>query len=155
VSPFSFVLQPDLDVPCPTLPSACSEELLGYKRLSQQHLDSHYTTLHDLEELGDIMSEILEQQQRTEVCPSSPISSLRVISNFKRQMDCTERLSGLHQHLLTLEDLTHHFTAYRLSFNRLLVEIARRRHYKEAAENIVHGMIVQLQAMTEGKHSYV
>jgi hypothetical protein len=37
-----------------------------------------------------------------------------------------------------------------MSYSKLLIEIARRRQYKEAAENIVRGMMVQLQAMSEG-----
>jgi len=64
---------------------------------------------------------------------------------------CEENLTLLHQHLLTLEDLQQRFLAYQTAFNKLIIEIARRRQYREAAENIVKGMMSQLEAMTEGE----
>ncbi|KAA1467537.1 hypothetical protein DENSPDRAFT_251101 [Dentipellis sp. KUC8613] len=106
------------------------DELLGAKRISQEKLQVLHTTLDDLEELGDIMGEMLEQQQSVEH------SSI-------------DHLTNLHQHLLTIEELEHRYTAYQASFHKLLIEIARRRQYKEAAENIVRGMMAQLEAMTE------
>ena len=51
---------------------------------------------------------------------------------------------------MTIEDLIRQFNAYRLSFGKLLVEIARRRQYKDGAENIVRGMMTHLEAMSEG-----
>ena len=66
------------------------------------------------------------------------------------QAECAEQLGGLQQHLLTLEDLHHRFLSYQTAFNKLLVEIARRRMYQEAAENIVKGIMNQMEAMTEG-----
>lgn len=45
-----------------------------------------------------------------------------------------------------------------MSFNKVLVEVARRREYKEAAEDIVSGMMAQLQAMTDGRppfHAFI
>ncbi|KAJ7931431.1 hypothetical protein B0H13DRAFT_1857841 [Mycena leptocephala] len=41
------------------------------------------------------------------------------------------------------------FVSYRTAFNKLMLEIARRRQYREAAENIVRGMMSQLAAMTQ------
>jgi len=38
-----------------------------------------------------------------------------------------------------------------MAFNKLILEIGRRRQYREAAENIVKGMMKQLESMTEGK----
>ena len=61
-----------------------------------------------------------------------------------------EDLSDLHHHLTTLEHLHEQYVAYRMAFNKLLLEIARRRQYKEAAENIVQGMMRQLESMSEG-----
>jgi hypothetical protein len=52
--------------------------------------------------------------------------------------------------LLALSGLTQHYTSFQFSFRRLLVEMARRGHYKEAADQIVRGMMVQLEAMAEG-----
>lgn len=56
----------------------------------------------------------------------------------------------LHERLITLEDLQTQFIEYQLSYNKLVVEMGRRLQYREAAENIVRGMIEQLAALTEG-----
>ena len=56
----------------------------------------------------------------------------------------------LHERLGTIEELQTQFTEYQLSYNKLVVEMGRRLQYREAAENIVRGMIDQLDAMTEG-----
>ncbi|THH20742.1 hypothetical protein EW146_g697 [Bondarzewia mesenterica] len=106
------------------------EELLTAKHLVQQDLETHRTILDDLEELGDIMGEMLHRQQEVEI-------------------DCSERLASLHDHLFRIEELSHQYTSYQLSFNKLVVEMARRRQYKEAAENIVRGMVAQIEALTE------
>lgn len=66
------------------------------------------------------------------------------------QAKCEEELSGLHNHLLTLDHLRDRYVSYQTAFNKLILELARRRQYREAAENIVHGMMVQLEAMSEG-----
>jgi len=56
---------------------------------------------------------------------------------------------------VAIEDLIRQFNAYRLSYGKLLVEIARRRQYKEAAENIVRSMMAQLEAMSDGKFLFL
>jgi autophagy-related protein 17 len=56
----------------------------------------------------------------------------------------------LHERLATIEELQVQFTEYQLSYNKLVVEMGRRLQYREAAENIIRGMIDQLAAMTEG-----
>ena len=56
----------------------------------------------------------------------------------------------LHERLTTIEELQTQFTEYQLSYNKLVVEVGRRSQYREAAENVVRGMIDQLAAMTEG-----
>lgn len=56
----------------------------------------------------------------------------------------------LHERLTTIEELQTQFTEYQLSYNKLVVEMGRRLQYREAAENIVRGMIDQLDALTEG-----
>ena len=68
--------------------------------------------------------------------------------------DCEEHLVLLHQHLTTLEVLHQRFLAYQSAFSKLIIEIARRRQYREAAGNIVKGMLSQLEAMTEGQSGY-
>lgn len=59
----------------------------------------------------------------------------------------------MQRHVLTVEDLQQQFISYQTAFRKLILEIARRRVYKEAAENIVRGMMDQLTAMTEGSDS--
>ncbi|KAI9440035.1 autophagy protein Apg17-domain-containing protein [Lactarius indigo] len=104
-------------------------ELLSAKLLSQQYLQKHRSTLEDLEELGTIMDDMLRQA--------------------RRNRDCGNRLVGLDQNLVVIEDLIRQFNAYQLSYSKLLVEIARRRQYKEEAEDIVRGMMARLDAMSE------
>lgn len=65
-------------------------------------------------------------------------------------MKCEEELNGLQNHLLTIEHLRDRFVSYQTAFNKLILELARRRQYREAAENIVRGMVSQLAAMSEG-----
>lgn len=50
-----------------------------------------------------------------------------------------------------MEQLHHRFLCFQASFSALILEITRRHQYREAAENIVKGMMSQLEAMTEGK----
>jgi autophagy-related protein 17 len=59
-------------------------------------------------------------------------------------------LTSLQQQLETLDHLHERYVLYQTAFNKLVLEIARRRHYRESTESIVKGMISQLQAMTEG-----
>ncbi|KAJ7037464.1 hypothetical protein C8F04DRAFT_1257028 [Mycena alexandri] len=51
--------------------------------------------------------------------------------------------------ILTVEHLHERFVSYQTAFNKLMLEIARQRQYREAAENIVRGMVAQLAVMTE------
>ncbi|KAF8072011.1 autophagy protein Apg17-domain-containing protein [Lyophyllum atratum] len=106
------------------------EKLQATKELSQTHLSLLNHILDDLDELGDIMLEMLQTQEEVET-------------------KCEEELSGLQNHLLTIEHLRDRYVSYQTAFNKLILELARRRQYREAAENIVRGMISQLEAMTE------
>ncbi|KAL1745595.1 autophagy-related protein 17 [Schizophyllum fasciatum] len=92
------------------------------------HLADLRRTLGDLDQLGDIMSEMLVKQDEA-------------------QTAATDRLARLHQRLEPLKQLHDQFCAYQNSFNELVLEIARRRHYREAAETVVRGMLEQLDAM--------
>jgi len=98
---------------------------------SQEDLDHLLHVLNDLEELGDIMSEMLLTQDNVEI-------------------KCEESLTSLQQHLETLDHLHERYVLYQTAFNKLVLEIARRRQYREAAENIVKGMMAQLEATSEG-----
>ncbi|KAH7912803.1 autophagy protein Apg17-domain-containing protein [Hygrophoropsis aurantiaca] len=112
--------------------SEASEQLLAAKTSAQQQLDAHSKSLDDLDELGEIMSEMLQKQQEIEE-------------------ECQDILDGLQQRLLVVEDLHHRYVLYQSSFNKLLVEISRRRQYREEADQIVEGMMAKLQAMTEAE----
>lgn len=148
---------------------SASEQFTAARALAQQHLGTHHVTLDDLEELGDIMSVMLRKQQEVEVCPCPFIHPFchpplqAATQNFAdwmtcgTQEDCTERLEILHHQLLGIGDLANTYTLYQMSFNKVLVEVARRREYKQAAEDIVNGMMTQLQAMADGEppsHSF-
>ncbi|RPD61104.1 hypothetical protein L226DRAFT_486215 [Lentinus tigrinus ALCF2SS1-7] len=106
------------------------EQLLTAKTAAQEHLEVHRRTLTDLDELGDIMTEMLERQQSVE----------------NESMD---HLSYLHAQLRPLEELHHQYTSYQYAYNKLVLELARRRQYREAAQRIVATMTAQLDAMTE------
>ncbi|KAF8907319.1 autophagy protein Apg17-domain-containing protein [Gymnopilus junonius] len=96
----------------------------------QNDLEHLRKILDDLDELGEIMGEMLQMQETVEI-----------------QVD--DELKGLHGHLNPLKALHGHFVSYRTAFNKLLLEMDRRRQYREAAENIVIGMMKQLDSMTE------
>ncbi|KAI0787917.1 autophagy protein Apg17-domain-containing protein [Fomes fomentarius] len=106
------------------------EQLLSAKAAAQEHLDIHTRTLTDLDELGDIMTEMLERQQNVET-------------------QSIDHLSYLHAQLCPLEELHHKYTFYQYAYGRLVLELARRRQYCEAAQRIVSTMMSQLDAMAE------
>lgn len=109
--------------------------------------------LDDLEKLGDIMGEMLNDQEEVEVrlfFLLSKRSSCRIFSQLK----CEEGLNSLHEQILTIRDLRGRYISYQTAFNKLIVEITRRQYYKEAAENIVKGMMDQLRAMSEGERKF-
>lgn len=56
----------------------------------------------------------------------------------------------LHHHLVAVDDLHHRYTSYQFSFDKLLLELGRRRHWHETAENIVRSTIRQLDDLAEG-----
>ncbi|KAK7050959.1 Autophagy-related protein 17 [Paramarasmius palmivorus] len=106
------------------------DSLLSIKDADKEHLQQLSSTLNDLDELGDIMGEMLDDQEHVET-------------------ECEDLLVRLQEHLSTIDHLHDRYVAYRIAFQKLVIEIARRRNYKEAAENIVRGMMSQLDAMTE------
>ncbi|KAG5721930.1 Autophagy-related protein 17 [Termitomyces sp. T112] len=108
----------------------CHDKLVAAKETYQTHLSLLAHTLEDLDELGEIMPEMLQIQEDVEA-------------------KCEEELNGLQNHLLTIEHLRDRFISYQTAFNKLILELARRRQYREAVENIVRGMMSQLVAMTE------
>ncbi|PIL29794.1 hypothetical protein GSI_08000 [Ganoderma sinense ZZ0214-1] len=106
------------------------EQLLVAKAAAQERLDLHRGILTDLDELGDIMTEMLERQQGVE-------------------NESIEHLSYLHAQLQPLEELHHKYTSYQYAYSKLVLEFARRLRYREAAQRIITTMTGQLDAMTE------
>ncbi|THV03192.1 hypothetical protein K435DRAFT_748177 [Dendrothele bispora CBS 962.96] len=104
--------------------------LSSTRETDRKHLEQLSRTLDDLEELGDIMGEMLQVQESVEA-------------------ECDERLGELEEHLQTIQSLHERFVSYQASFRKLVLEIARRKQYKEAAESIVRGMMAELEARTE------
>lgn len=76
------------------------------------------------------------------------------LPNISSQLKCEEGLNSLHEQILTIRDLHERYISYQTAFNKLIVEITRRQYYKEAAENIVKGMMDQLRAMSEGERKF-
>ncbi|KAH0832924.1 autophagy protein Apg17-domain-containing protein [Lanmaoa asiatica] len=110
------------------------EKLVLAKIAAQGQIDASRSTLDDLDELGDIMSDMLQKQQDVEA-------------------NCEDLLEGLQQRLLVVEDLHHRFIQYQSSFFKLLIEIARRQQYRENAEKIVESMMVQLGDMSSSEQA--
>lgn len=120
----------------------------------KKDLDHLHGVLDDLEELGEIMSEMIATQETVEVSDTTTLfpAHRMLIRISAVQTEALEELAPLHQHLSALQQLHEQYVAYRMAFNKLLLEIARRRQYREAAENIAHGMMRQLESMTEGAY---
>ncbi|KAF8557452.1 hypothetical protein OG21DRAFT_1407161 [Imleria badia] len=104
------------------------EKLVLAKNTAQEQLDASRSILDDLDELGDIMADMLQKQQDVEA-------------------DCEDLLEALQQRLLVVEDLHHRFVQYQSSFNKLLIEIVRRRQYRESVDKIVGGMMAELDTL--------
>ena len=135
-----------------TLSPTYSAQLATTKDDLKKDLDHLHSILDDLEELGEIMGEMIATQETVEVSGTTALSPARLplIYIFAGQTEALEELAPLHQHLSALQQLHEQYVAYRMAYNKLLLEIARRRQYREAAENIARGMMRQLESMTEG-----
>ncbi|TCD70232.1 autophagy- protein 17 [Steccherinum ochraceum] len=106
------------------------EQLLTSKQQALQLLKTQKDTLDDLEVLGDVMQDMLTHQETVE-------------------SQSMEHIADMHVSLGAIEDLHVRFTSYEYSYSKLLLELGRRKQYKEAAEKVVEGMLSQLEAMVE------
>lgn len=88
-----------------------------------------------LEELGIEMTDLVEQQQLVEV-------------------EATTIHSTLQGHLLSLSELYDTFLKYRAAYGHLVLEMDRRRMYRDAVETIINGMNEQLHAMRQEEISH-
>lgn len=68
---------------------------------------------------------------------------------------CQVEVGTLHRtltdHLTCISELQSTYTSYRAAYGKLVLEIDRRRQYRESADAIVRGMTAQLQALREGQ----
>ncbi|TDL25651.1 hypothetical protein BD410DRAFT_784690 [Rickenella mellea] len=106
------------------------EQIESARRTSQGCLDKQREDLDQLDDLGDLISVMLEQQQDVET-ESQP------------------HFAALEAHTATLETLHGTYTSYRSSYNGLLLEMERRRRYRDATELIVREMTKQLEGTRE------
>ncbi|KIP04383.1 hypothetical protein PHLGIDRAFT_195388 [Phlebiopsis gigantea 11061_1 CR5-6] len=111
------------------------EQLAAAKGVAQDELYSLRRVLDSLDELAEIISDILESQQTV-------------------QSEFDEQLSLMHTDLGVIEDLHSRYTSYQYSYCKLVVELARRRRYAEAAAKIVQTMSDQLDAMAEEEREH-
>ncbi|TFK99460.1 autophagy protein Apg17-domain-containing protein [Pterulicium gracile] len=118
----------DLERGCRAVEEAY-DELQVTKQNLEEHLARQPVILDSLDELGDIMTEMLERQAETDT-------------------HCVEQLSILQDHLANLGQLHKQYEQYQTSFHKLLLEIARRRHYQEGMSKIVDEMVTQLRELT-------
>ena len=65
-------------------------------------------------------------------------------------MESLDHLEHLHLQLRPLEELHHKYTSYQYAYNKLVLELARRRQYREAAQRVVANTMAELDAMVEG-----
>ena len=131
-------------------PRIGSEQLIGKRESLRRDLDHLNSVLDNLDELGEIMGLMLTTQDSIEVYVRPFFLHIKNLQPFPTQEKAEALLDILHQRLLMLEQLHERYVAYRMAFNKLILEIGRRRQYREAAENIVKGMMKQLDSMTEG-----
>ncbi|KAH9902806.1 autophagy protein Apg17-domain-containing protein [Cubamyces lactineus] len=104
--------------------------LLETKTAAQEWVEIHRRILTDLDELGIIMTDMLEQQHAVEI-------------------ESLDHLEHLHLQLRPLEELHHQYTSYQYAYNKLVLELARRRQYREAAQRVVANTMAELDAMVE------
>ncbi|KAI0649281.1 autophagy protein Apg17-domain-containing protein [Trametes meyenii] len=109
---------------------AYSDELLAAKMVAQDHIDTHRRILTDLDELGEIMTDMLERQHHVET-------------------ESLDHISHLHLELSPLEELHHKYTSYQYAYNKLVLELARRRQYREAVQRFVANTMAELDTMVE------
>ena len=71
---------------------------------------------------------------------------------FVPQTQFEDHLDALHEHLTTFRGLHNTYSAYQVSYNNLLIELERRRRFRDAANRIIQEMKNQLDAIREGKN---
>ena len=67
-------------------------------------------------------------------------------------MEYEAQIGMLYQHLTNLEQLCHTYISYETSYNSLLLELERRRRYRDAAEETIRSMARELDTMRNGTY---
>lgn len=106
------------------------EQLCAMKSSLLQGLETHRTILGRLEDLDEIMTAMLSEQQTA-------------------QHDVEALLETLESRLVELENLENAYVAYRGSYAHLLQEMVRRERHRAEMEEIVHGMLERLDRYRE------
>ncbi|KAF8150780.1 autophagy protein Apg17-domain-containing protein [Crassisporium funariophilum] len=92
-------------------------QLVGSREESGRDLEHLGSVLDELDELGEVIGMMLATQEAVE-------------------NKAEEFLNTLTHHLSTLSHLHERFVAYRMAFNKLVLEIARRGQYCEALDSM-------------------
>jgi len=104
------------------------------KAAYERQLDLHRSAISSLEELGQSMGNMLEHRRNVEV----------EVGTLHRTLT---------DHLTSIFELQSTYTHYRTAYGKLVLEMDRRRQYRESADAIVRGMTAQLQALREEETS--
>ncbi|KLO17130.1 hypothetical protein SCHPADRAFT_822029 [Schizopora paradoxa] len=99
--------------------------IAGAKSESRGRLSDLRITLGKLDELSEIMQDMLDQQQGVE-------------------HEYETHLASLQSHLTSLEHLYMTYTNYQHSYNNLLVELDRRRRYRDSTRELLANMLKEL-----------
>lgn len=94
------------------------------------------------------MNDMLERQQGIEVYEGFLLSQTKLTIN---QVEAAEIHSTLQSHLLAITQLQDTYISYRSAYGNLVLEMERRKQFREALEGIIKGMNGQLHAMRDGK----
>ncbi|CAE6442611.1 unnamed protein product [Rhizoctonia solani] len=114
-------------------------QLFAMKTSMLQGLETHQMILNKLEDLEETMVAMLAEQDAV-------------------QHEVDSLLTTLNSRLVELENLEVAYIAYRQSYARLLLEMARRERHRAEMEEIVHGMIERLERYrdeeTQRRHEF-
>ncbi|THH31718.1 hypothetical protein EUX98_g2488 [Antrodiella citrinella] len=104
------------------------ETLLASKQQALLLLKTQRDTLDDLDVLGEVMQDMLSHQEHIEA--SHVDAYRRCICTYPATLDAD-------------------YTAYEYSYSKLLLELERRRQYKEGVEQMLKSILSSLETMTD------
>ncbi|KDQ17770.1 hypothetical protein BOTBODRAFT_29923 [Botryobasidium botryosum FD-172 SS1] len=107
-----------------------NDRLVTARQTAQDNLDKLYDVMSLLEELGDMAVMMVEDQRQVE-------------------SDAISILTTLREHLVRLEELEGTYTGYQRAYNKLILEMDRRRAYRDTVDALVQSMAMQLQNLRD------